>query len=360
MAQYKRIVIKIGSALLVMNEDSAVRTSWLAEITENIAKLRQSGHEIVIVSSGAMALGRRMINIRKTPKETTQLKQAVAAIGQIQLMKHFQEYFAKHDCMTAQILLTPQDTEERVRHLNARNTINQLLKLGVIPIINENDSVATEEIRYGDNDRLSARVASMISADLLILLSDIDGLYTKNPKIHTDAELIKNIRQIDKTILSFAGGNIDERSTGGMITKLHAAQIAMNSGVNMIIANGNLPSPLLSIWNRPHSVFHANSTPKLARKKWLAGLLNPDAIIVIDDGAITALKSGKSLLPAGCLQIIGNFESGSVLLVQDQQANRIAIGLASHDGLVIAPFLGKKSPLTPPELIHRDNLALYE
>ncbi len=367
MKKYKRIVIKIGSANLVHSEKPNINSEFMSALCKHIAHLHKNGHEIILVSSGAMAMGRRTINMRKSAKESTAFKQAVAAIGQIHLMNHYQQFFAQHDIIPAQILLSLHDTEDRQRHLNARNTINTLLELKTIPIINENDSVATEEIRYGDNDRLSARVAGMIGADLLILISDIDGLYTKNPKLFADAQLIPNITKIDKEIMDYAGANIDERSTGGMTTKLLAAQIAMAAGVDMIIMNGahiTDSNPFNAIWERPHSMFHATQSHKLARKKWLVGILQYDAEIIIDNGALAALQSGKSLLPAGIKKLIGQCDIGAAIHIRDEQNNSIGIGLASHDGDMLnftikSKQAGKKSDCNPPEFIHRDNLALY-
>ncbi len=359
MLPYKRIVIKIGSALLVHSDNPTVNMQFLQNLGADIAKLHQNNHEIVIVSSGAMAMGRRTMNVKKSPKESTSFKQAVAAIGQIHLMNQYQLVLQQYGIIPAQILLSPNDTEHRQRHLNAKNTIESLLQMRTIPIINENDSVATDEIKYGDNDRLSARVAGMIGADLLILMSDVDGLYTKNPKIDPNASLIPHIHKIDKNIMGYAGGNIDERSTGGMVTKLLAAQIAMAAGVDMIIANGGYERPVESIWERPFSLFHATENKKIARKKWLVGILHHDGEIIIDDGAVKALHDGKSLLPAGIKAISGECEVGSAIHIKDLQGNSIGIGLASHDGETIAQFLGKKSTLNPPEFIHRDNLGLY-
>lgn len=393
--KYKRIVIKVGSALLVegINENSRyqsqrqiLRQTWQKSLAHDLAKLKQMGIEILLVSSGAIPLGREILGIKKTPSENLELKQAASAIGQVALMRAWQESFYQAGLKIAQVLLTPQDTEERHRHLNARATLQKLLDLDVIPIINENDTVATEEVKYGDNDRLSARVASMISANLLILLSDVDGLYSNNPKIDKTAQHITKVTHLAPKIFQMAKPTNDKRATGGMVTKLQAAELALRSGCDMLILNGLRQNPLNQLFAILENIdaikknpilplatlFVSDTSPKQARKKWLAGLLRPDAEIVIDHGAVLALQSGKSLLPAGAKELLfthkKNFEKGAALVIKTRQGKLIGIGLSNYDSNDLQKLLGKNSKnltiifpnLPHTEIIHRDNLVLYE
>ncbi len=384
--KYKRIVIKVGSALLVEaaagagNADKApssknpkqdmVRKKWLVTLVKDIADLKNKGQEVLVVSSGATALGRALLNIEKTTGEELETKQAASAIGQIALMATWREMFASHDILVAQILLTPQDTEERHRHVNGRATIDNLLSRGVVPIINENDSVATDELKYGDNDRLSARVASMVSADLLVLLSDVDGLYDTNPKTNKLAKHIARVEEINDSILQLADTTHDQRGTGGMVTKLQAGKIANGAGIDMLIASGIDDHPLkrLSEGQGRATIFVSQVSALVARKKWIKGLLNHEAEMVIDDGALLAIKAGKSLLPAGVRSLSHkkDFEKGAAILIKNMNGQRLGVGLINHDSDDAVKMVGKKSAeikkIFPSamkiELIDRDNLVL--
>lgn len=306
LSQYKRIVIKIGSALLV-DRGSGLKHAWLDAVCDDIAALRARGVEVLVVSSGAIALGRTVLNL---PAGALKLEesQAAAAVGQIALARHWSESLSRSAIVAGQILLTLGDTEERRRYLNARATISQLLKLGAVPIINENDTVATTEIRYGDNDRLAARVATMTGADLLILLSDIDGLYTAPPHLDPEAKLLPVIAEITPEIEAMAGGAASELSRGGMRTKIDAGKIATSAGCAMIITSGKLLNPLRGIdEGAAHSWFAPSAMPVTARKTWIAGQLQPAGILTVDAGAETALRAGKSLLKQECARYPGNF-----------------------------------------------------
>ncbi|MGI9460969.1 MAG: glutamate 5-kinase [Alphaproteobacteria bacterium] len=374
---YKKIIVKVGSALLVANDEQnhqgGIRHAWLETLAADIADMKKKGHRVVVVSSGASPLGRMLV--RQSAKlestaESLEMKQAVSAIGQIPLMAAWRDAFAKHQLLVAQILLTQQDTEERHRHLNGRATIENLLSLGVIPIINENDSVATDELKYGDNDRLSARVGSMISADLLILLSDVDGLYDKNPKINKNAKHIDKVDNITESIMNLARTSHDVRGTGGMITKLLAGKIANGAGMDMIITAGLLDYPLQKcLANEVAStIFFSRVSAMTARKKWIAGLLSHEGEMVIDDGALKALQAGKSLLSAGVqiIQTKSGFEKGAAILIKNLKNQRVGVGLINHDSVDAIKMVGKKSSeikknfdrLMKTELIDRDNLVL--
>ena len=379
-SRYKKVIIKIGSALLVAggsgmaddgdNRGDVVKRKWLATLVDDIAAMRKNGHEVVLVSSGATALGRALLNIDKTAGEELETKQAASAIGQIALMAAWRDAFAKHDILVAQILLTPQDTEERHRHLNGRATINGLLSRGVIPIVNENDSVATDELKYGDNDRLSARVASMVSADLLVLLSDVDGLYDKNPKIDKNAKHIDSVAEVTDSIMDLASNTNDSRATGGMITKLQAGKIANGAGVDMIIASGIFEHPLQQLLSgqAKATIFTSRVSTMAARKKWIAGLLNHEGEMVIDDGALTAVRAGKSLLPAGVRQLVAEnyFEKGAAILIKNAKGQRVGVGPINHDRDDAIKMIGKQSgeikkifaTAMKVELIDRDNFIL--
>ena len=291
----KRIVVKIGSALLV-EDNGAIRSKWLDALADDIAALRDQGKEILIVSSGAIAVGRTHLGLGLKSLKLEE-KQAAAATGQIKLAHAYQSTLARHDITVSQILLTLEDTEGRRRHLNARNTIETLLKLGAIPIINENDTIATSEIRFGDNDRLGARVATMIGADLLVLLSDIDGLYSDDPRKDPDATYFSVINAITPEIEDMAGEPPVGYSSGGMITKITAGKIATDSGCHMLIANGKELNPLMAVANgqKRASLFLANTAPQAARKSWIAGSLTSDGVVVVDDGAVKALSTGHML-----------------------------------------------------------------
>lgn len=361
----KRIVIKIGSALLV-DRKSGLKKAWLDAICEDIAALRKAGVEVLVVSSGAIAMGRTVLDL---PSGILKLEesQAAAAVGQIALARAWTESLSFHSIVAGQILLTLGDTEERRRYLNGRETINQLLKLGAVPIINENDTVATTEIRYGDNDRLAARVATMVGADLLVLLSDIDGLYTAPPHLDPDAKLIEEIPAITPEIDAMAGGPASELSRGGMRTKIDAGKIATSAGCAMIIASGKPDHPLALIEaGGRHSWFTASGNPSTARKTWIAGKLQPAGRIRVDEGAEKALFSGKSLLPAGVRELEGDFTRGDTVAIVTLSGTEIARGLSAYDADEARQILGKKSSEIAEILgyagrsamVHRDDLVM--
>ncbi|WP_425407564.1 glutamate 5-kinase [Hwanghaeella sp.] len=367
----KRVVIKIGSALLVDQSAGTVRRDWLAALSKDVAMLRARGAQVLIVSSGSIAAGRRHLGLQNRGLKLEE-KQAAAATGQITLAHAYQESLAAEGFTAAQILLTPGDTEERRRHLNARATILQLLSLGAVPVINENDTVATAEIRYGDNDRLAARVATMVSADTLVLLSDIDGLYTADPRKDETAKHLPVVDRLTPEILAMAG-NVAvsaERggfSTGGMVTKLEAAKIALGGGCRMIIARGNDPHPLQALVDGARcTVFTAPEKPVAARKRWIAGQLNASGTLVVDKGAAEALANGKSLLPAGVVRVDGAFERGDPVNVAGPDGNRLAVGLTAYSSTDAEKIVGRQSKEIADilgfegrsALIHRDDLAL--
>ena len=362
----KRLIVKIGSALLVDEESGGIRRKWLDALADDVATLRERGTDVILVSSGAIAVGRRHLGL-ETGTLRLEEKQAAAATGQIRLAHAYQETLARHHITVAQILLTLGDTEERRRHLNARSTLNQLLKMGAVPVINENDTVATAEIRFGDNDRLAARVAAMISADTLVLLSDIDGLYTADPRKDKSATHIAEITEMTSDIESMAGEAPTGYSSGGMVTKLAAARIAMSAGCRMAIADGRRMNPLQAILDGGTcSWFLSASEPKTARKRWIAGSLKPTGTLVVDAGALAALKSGRSLLPAGITKVEGKFERGDAVIVADAQGNEVARGLVAYSARDAKHIMGHKSREIADllgyrgrdEMIHRDDLVL--
>jgi glutamate 5-kinase len=362
----KRLIVKIGSALLVDEESGGIRRKWLDALADDVATLRERGTDVILVSSGAIAVGRRHLGL-ETGTLRLEEKQAAAATGQIRLAHAYQETLARHHITVAQILLTLGDTEERRRHLNARSTLNQLLKMGAVPVINENDTVATAEIRFGDNDRLAARVAAMISADTLVLLSDIDGLYTADPRKDKSATHIAEITEMTSDIESMAGEAPTGYSSGGMVTKLAAARIAMSAGCRMAIADGRRMNPLQAILDGGTcSWFLPASEPKTARKRWIAGSLKPTGTLVVDAGAQAALKSGRSLLPAGITKVEGKFERGDAVIVTDAQGNEVARGLVAYSARDAKHIMGHKSREIADllgyrgrdEMIHRDDLVL--
>ena len=298
IAAAQTVIVKIGSSLLVDEARNAVNAEWLAGVARDIADLREQGKNVVVVSSGAIALGSRGLGINGRPLAIEE-KQAAAATGQVTLAHAWREALAAHDIRVAQILLSPEDTETRRRHLNARATMSALLALGAVPVVNENDTVATAEIRFGDNDRLAARVAAMISADLLLLLSDVDGLYSGNPQDNAAARHIGEVDQLTDEILAMAGAANAAYASGGMITKLEAARIAMNAGCSMVICDGRVDRPVNSlIQGARNTVFRAEHSPLTARKRWIGGALTPKGRITVDSGAVGALRRGRSLRPA--------------------------------------------------------------
>ena len=367
ISRSRRVVIKIGSALLV-DRASGLKKAWLDAICDDIAALKASGTDVLVVSSGAIALGRTVLNM---PSGALKLEesQACAAVGQIALARHWAESLSRHQIVAGQILLTLGDTEERRRYLNARATLNQLLKIGAVPIINENDTVATTEIRYGDNDRLAARVATMAGADLLVLLSDIDGLYTAPPHLDPAARFLDVIPEITPEIEAMAGGAASELSRGGMRTKIDAGKIATSAGCAMIIASGKPLNPIKAIEDGArHSWFAASTSPVTARKTWIAGQLQPAGQVHVDAGAQGALKSGKSLLPAGVRQVVGNFNRGDTIAVINAEGREIARGLAGYDAEEARRITGRKSSEIEAILgyagraamIHRDDMVLTD
>lgn len=365
LASHRRIVIKIGSALLV-DRGSGLRSRWLDAICTDIAALKAKGVEILVVSSGAIALGRTVLGL---PSGALKLEesQAAAAVGQIALARAWSESLSRDSIVAGQILLTLGDTEVRRRYLNARATINQLLKIGAIPIINENDTVATSEIRYGDNDRLAARVATMTGADLLVLLSDIDGLYTAPPHLDPDARFLDTVLAITPEIEAMAGGAASELSRGGMRTKIDAGKIATGAGCAMIIASGKTEHPLNAIENGARfSWFSPSATPVTARKTWIAGQLQPAGELAIDAGAERALAEGKSLLPAGVVSVTGNFHRGDTIAIINADGHEIARGLAGYDADEARRITGRKSAdieailgyAGRAAMVHRDDLVV--
>ena len=361
-----RLVVKIGSALLVDDKTGTIRRTWLEALADDLHVLRETGTEILVVSSGAIAVGRHHLGLTQKTIRLEE-KQAAAASGQIQLAHAYQEALARHDISVAQILLTLSDTEERRRHLNARSTIAQLLTLGAVPVVNENDTVATTEIRFGDNDRLAARVAAMISADTLILLSDIDGLYEHDPRQDSNAKHIAQIDEINPQIEAMAGKAPTGYSSGGMETKIQAAKVATAAGCRMAIMNGIDANPLRRLSEGARCTWFMPSTsPLSARKRWIVGSLNPVGKIIVDAGAERALKQGKSLLPAGVIRIQGTFERGDAVIVRAANGNEIARGLSAYSNIDAARIAGRKSVKIAEilgyrgrdELIHRDDLVL--
>ncbi|HVX81208.1 MAG TPA: glutamate 5-kinase [Devosiaceae bacterium] len=366
LGPYRRLTIKIGSALLVDGKTGKLRREWLRALAEDLAALKAEGRDVVIVSSGAISLGRRILRLEATslPLEESQ---AAASAGQIALSQAWAEALSAHAIITGQILITPNITEERRYYLNARTTIATLLSLGAVPIINENDSVATAEIRYGDNDRLSARVATMIEADLLVLLSDVDGLYTAPPSKDPTAEHLPFVPAITHEIEAMAGGAASHLSRGGMTTKIEAGKIATLAGTAMIIAKGTDMHPLRALrQGGRHTLFAGRDNPAAARKRWIMGHLDVTGGVHVDAGAVRALMNGKSLLPIGVTRISGEFSRGDAVAVYDPDGVEIARGLAGLDSAEAALVKGKKSQSVVEmlgighrsEMIHRDNLVL--
>ena len=368
IAAAQTIIVKIGSSLLVDEARNAVNAEWLAGVARDIADLRGQGKNVVVVSSGAIALGSRALGVSGRPLAIEE-KQAAAATGQVTLAHAWREAMATHDIRVAQILLSPEDTETRRRHLNARATMSALLALGAVPVVNENDTVATAEIRFGDNDRLAARVAAMISADLLLLLSDVDGLYSGNPRADSTARHIGEVDQITDEILAMAGAANAAYASGGMITKLEAARIAMNAGCSMVICDGRVARPVHSLaQGAPNTLFRAEHSPLTARKRWIGGALTPKGRITIDSGAVGALRRGRSLLPAGVVAANGDFERGDLIAVEDESGHVIGHGLSAYSARDTQIILGHKSSEIEgllgyrgrDEVVHADNLVVIE
>jgi len=365
LSDYRRVVIKVGSALLV-DRAKGLKRAWLAALVDDIAVLADGDVEVLVVSSGAIALGRSILGLgRRTLK--LEESQACAAIGQIALAGAWSEELGKRDRRSGQVLVTLGDTEERRRYLNVRATITTLLKLKAVPVINENDTVATSEIRYGDNDRLAARVATMIGADLLVLLSDVDGLYTAPPALDPDARHIPHVERITPEIEAMAGAAASELSRGGMRTKLEAGKIATVAGTAMIVASGDRMNPLSAIDRGERATFFRPSDhPVKGYKTWIAGQLEPAGRLRVDAGAVSALLSGKSLLPAGVRAVEGNFARGDTVAVLGPNGREVARGLIAYDAADAVRIAGHKSAEIAAILghearaamVHRDDLVV--
>lgn len=366
LTRARRVVVKVGSALLVDATHGRLNRAWLASLVADLMQMRQRGQEIVLVSSGAIALGRRHLGLPKGPLRLEE-SQAAAAVGQIRLAHAYKELLEEQGVTVAQVLLTLDDSEQRRRYLNARATLSALLRLGAIPVINENDTVATAEIRYGDNDRLAARVAQMVSADALVLLSDVDGLYSADPNKNPQAQFLARVPLITREIEAMGGASASELGRGGMATKLVAARIAVAAGCHMLIASGHEQHPLQRIEQGARCTwFEASGTPVTARKQWIAGSLQPAGALLIDAGALTALRAGKSLLPAGVQRIEGRFERGDTVSVRTADGREVARGICAYADADASRLLGYKSADIErilgyrgrDELIHRDDLVL--
>jgi glutamate 5-kinase len=366
LAPFRRITIKIGSALLVDGATGKLRTDWLRSVAADVDGLRQDGREVVIVSSGAISLGRRLLKLNARAL-TLEQSQAAASVGQIALSRAWEDALGEHGIVAGQILLTPNITEERRYYLNARTTLMTLLGLGAVPIINENDSVATTEIRYGDNDRLSARVATMIDCDLLVLLSDVDGLYTAPPGKDPEARHLPHVPAITAEIEAMAGGAASHLSRGGMTTKIEAGKIATKSGTAMIIAKGSAAHPLQSLrQGGQHTLFDAVQSRSQARKRWIMNTLAVSGALHVDAGAARALATGKSLLPIGVTKVDGDFGRGDAVAILDPDGREIARGLVGLDSDEARLVRGRRSTAIAGlidhadrnELVHRDNLVL--
>ena len=364
--RFNRIVVKVGSSLLVDPAKGALRQDWLDALVDDLATLHKRGVDVLVVSSGAIALGRTIAGLSKGALKLED-SQAAAAIGQIALARAWAQALAARGVTAGQILVTLQDTEERRRYLNARATIARLLSMRAVPVINENDTVATSEIRYGDNDRLAARVAAMASADLLVLLSDIDGLYDGPPSENPHAKLIPIVERITPEIEAMAGGAASELSRGGMRTKIEAARIATQAGVHMVIADGRVAHPIARVAAKaPCTWFLTPSTPLQARKVWISGALETKGAVTVDAGAARALGRGKSLLPAGVTRVEGVFSRGDCVAIRDDNGAEIGRGLIAYDALHAERIRGRNSRdiahiLGTPgraEMIHRDDMAL--
>jgi glutamate 5-kinase len=364
----RRVVVKVGSALLVDQQTGRLNRAWLETLVDDLRRMRRRGQQVILVSSGAIALGRRQLRLPDGVLPLEQ-KQAAAAVGQIRLAHAYKELLEDDDITVAQVLLTLQDSEQRRRYLNARATLNALLELGAIPVINENDTVATSEIRYGDNDRLAARVAQMASADCLVLLSDVDGLYSADPNLDPTAEFLPEVHSITPQIEAMAGGSASALGSGGMSTKIAAARIAVAAGCHMCIAPGNHKHPLKRIEAGARCTwFLPTASPIAARKQWIVGVLKPAGTLRIDAGAEAALRRGRSLLPAGVVGAVGSFERGDAVNVEGAGGATLARGLSAYSAADVLRIMGKRSSEFEPllgfrgrdEIIHRDDLVLIK
>jgi glutamate 5-kinase len=366
LADFRRIVVKVGSSLLVDSTAGQLKEAWLASLAQDIAKLHKDKRDVIVVSSGAIALGRAVL---KLPKGVLKLEdsQAAAAVGQIALARTWAEALGQHKITAGQVLVTLTDTEERRRYLNARSTIAKLLEWRSVPVINENDTVATNEIRYGDNDRLAARVAAMASADLLVLLSDVDGLYDAPPATNAKAKHIPLVPRVTAEIEAMAGASGSELSRGGMVTKIEAGKIVTTAGAHMVIASGHVDHPLAAIAAGGRATwFLTPANPVTARKKWIAGSLEPKGTLTIDAGAAAALRRGKSLLPAGVVRVDGAFGRGDAVLIRGPDGAEIGRGLVAYDAEDAAKIMRKSSSDIAlilgvegrAEMVHRDDLVM--
>ena len=363
----RRLVIKIGSTLLV-DEQNQLNRTWLDHLADDIDVLRNTGHQVLIVSSGAVAIGSQILGINQRRSRLEGL-QAAAAAGQVQLVHAYQEALIRHDIKVAQILLTPDDTEVKRRFLNARGTLEKLLEHGVVPVINENDTVATDELRYGDNDRLAARVAQTVMADGLILLSDVDGFYTADPRTNPDADYLDVVESISDEHLRMAGSSGSAIGSGGMQTKLQAARIATHAGCATIIASGTVDRPLHALFNgAKHTVFPAAASPAAARKQWLAGILEVSSELRLDEGAAAALLNGKSLLPVGVTEVVGQFRRGDAVMLVGHDGTELGRGLAAYSSKEAEVIKGCRSDQIEDLLsyrgrsvmVHRDDMVLFD
>ena len=360
----KIVVIKIGSSLLV-DKNKKIRKKWLNSFARDVKELKSRNKKIVIVSSGAIALGCKKMNYNKRNLKLDK-SQAIASIGQIELMNLFSQEFSKHKINISQILITLDDTEERRRSINAKRTFENLFKLDYVPIVNENDTIATSEIKYGDNDRLASRVAQITNADTLILLSDVDGLYTKNPKIFRDAKLIKRVNDLNKDILNINIKGMTDLGSGGMNTKIEAAKICNLSGCNMIIANGLYLNPINQMEKKNNCTYFKPKISKLqARKRWIISSISPKGELIIDDGAKKALIGGKSLLAAGIKKVIGNFDKGDHIKILDNKRKEFARALSTFSSKEINKIKGCHSNeikkilgyVSKSEVVHKDDMV---
>ena len=366
LATFRRIVVKVGSSLLVDQTKGELKRAWLEALADDLASLHAAGKDVLVVSSGSIALGRTVLKLPRGPLKLAD-SQAAAAVGQIALARSWSEVLGARGITAGQILVTLNDTEERQRYLNARETIGRLLDMRAVPVINENDTVATSEIRYGDNDRLAARVATMASADCLILLSDVDGLYTAPPHLDPKAELVPVVPRVTFEIESMAGGAASEFSRGGMQTKIEAAKIATTGGTHMVIADGRVEHPVQRVADGGRCTwFLTPSNPVTARKKWIAGSLEARGTIHVDDGAATALMGGASLLPAGVTRVEGAFARGDCVVLRSAGGAEIGRGLVAYDAGEAAQLIGRNTReieaiLGMPGqawLVHRDDMVL--
>jgi glutamate 5-kinase len=368
LGKARRIVVKVGSALLVEGESGRLNRSWLETLVADLLRLRARGQQVILVSSGAIALGRRRLGLKPGPLRLED-SQAAAAVGQIRLAHAYKELLEAKDVTVAQVLLTLEDSERRRRYLNARATLESLLALGALPVINENDTVATAEIRYGDNDRLAARVAQMTSADCLVLLSDVDGLFSADPSQDPGARLVREVRHITPEIEAMAGRANSLVGTGGMRAKILAARIAVSAGCHMCIAAGAHPHPLRRIEDGAECTwFVPTATPAAARKQWIAGTLRPTGALVIDAGALRALLEGRSLLPAGVTAARGRFDRGDTVSVFTVEGAEVGRGIVAYSDADAARIMGRRSGEIAEllgfrgrdEMIHRDDLVLMQ